>query len=381
MIEVQQLTKKFGPVCALRDVSFDVDEGQILGFLGPNGAGKSTTMRILTGYLAGDSGRVRVGGYDVQRSSREVRSLTGYLPEGVPVYPEMRVTEYLKFRARIKGVPRRKRRSYIDEALELVDIANVKRRVIGTLSRGYRQRVGLADALLAKPAVLVLDEPTVGLDPEQVRQFRTLLRTVGERRTVILSTHILSEVELVCSSVAVIEAGVIVARGTARELRQRVGSSQKIIAEIAGPRREVQAALEGEPGVERVNVAQASGGEGDDASMPDASRPDTSRPDTSRPDTAAGGSEDAAGESELGKPDTGGPDAGDTDGGARAAKRGGYRRYEIYSLGAEDLREAVFRRVTSAKWGLRHLSQEEVPLEDIFVALVKKFKATEGAGA
>ena len=174
-----------------------------MGFLGPNGAGKSTMLRILAGFLPGDSGSVRVAGHDVQERSLDVRRVIGYLPEGVPLYPEMRVSEYLRFRARLKGIPAGQRRKQIDRSLEATGVTDVRRRIIGTLSRGYRQRVGLADALLNEPRVLILDEPTVGLDPEQVRQFRSLLREVGRHRTVVLSTHILREVELVCSRVVI----------------------------------------------------------------------------------------------------------------------------------------------------------------------------------
>ena len=231
MIEVDRLSKRFGAVEALQDVSFSVAEGEILGFLGPNGAGKSTTMRILAGFLPGDSGTVRVAGYDVRSDSLSVRRQLGYLPEGVPLYPDMRVKEYMRYRSRIKGIPLRQRQTAIDRALDKTRVTDVRRQIIGTLSRGYRQRVGLADALLAEPRVLILDEPTVGLDPEQVRQFRALLGEVGEDRTVILSTHILSEVELSCSSVVIIRDGSIVARDRAEDLRRRFGSSRRVVAE------------------------------------------------------------------------------------------------------------------------------------------------------
>ena len=263
MIEVSDLSKSFGPVQALDRVSFDVGEGEILGFLGPNGAGKSTTMRILTGFMPGDSGRVRVAGHDVARNSLVVRQATGYLPEGVPVYPEMRVGEYLRYRARLKGIARRARKLAVDEALTTAGVFELARRVIGTLSRGYRQRVGLADALVGKPPVLILDEPTVGLDPEQVRQFRQTLHDVGQDRTVILSTHILSEVELVCSSVAIIQTGRIVARGTAEKLRQRAGASRRVLAEIAGPQDKVRQALEADSRVTGVSVEPVADREGD----------------------------------------------------------------------------------------------------------------------
>jgi ABC-2 type transport system ATP-binding protein len=255
VIEVVHLSKSFGPVRALDDINFRVEEGQILGFLGPNGAGKSTTMRILTGFLPGDSGSARIAGFDVATESIAVRRATGYLPEGVPLYPEMRVNEYLGFRARLKGIPRSERRRHIASALEATGVTEVSRRVIGTLSRGYRQRVGLADALLAEPRVLILDEPTVGLDPEQVRQFRQLLKGVAGRRTVILSTHILSEVEMVCSRVVIIHRGKIVAQDNAARIRQRFGGMERTIAEVAGPPAAIREALGGDPRVVRLGVA------------------------------------------------------------------------------------------------------------------------------
>jgi ABC-2 type transport system ATP-binding protein len=327
MIEVSDLSKSYGPVQALNRVSFEVAEGEILGFLGPNGAGKSTTMRILTGFLPGDSGRVRVAGHDVRTESMAVRQETGYLPEGVPLYPEMRVREYLRFRARLKGVPFRRRRALVDEALSQAGVGDLHRRVIGTLSRGYRQRVGLASALLARPRVLILDEPTVGLDPAQVRQFRSLLREVGADRTVILSTHILSEVELVCSSVAVIERGRIVAHGTAADLRRTAGESQRVVFEVNAPAAEVRRALAEHLGVERVEEEEVRwDGRGD----------------------------------------------------GRGEAAYGYHRYRVDVLERHDLREKICDLVQERRWKLRELTREELPLEDIFVNLVKKFR---GGGA
>lgn len=318
MIEVAALSKSFGPVRALDKVTFTVEQGQILGFLGPNGAGKSTTLRILTGFLPGDSGTVRVGGHDVRSDSLAVRRITGYLPEGVPLYAEMRVHEYLRFRARLKGVARSGRRAAISRALEDAHVDDVERRVIGTLSRGYRQRVGLADALLAKPRVLVLDEPTVGLDPEQVRQFRQLLADVGRDRTVILSTHILSEVEIVCSHVVIINKGKIVARDKAQDLRKKYGSSDRTIAEIAGPDAAVREVLERIPLVTRVLSVPLQPGPG----LP----------------------------------------MGET--------RFGYHRYTLEAAQGDDLREAVYRVVSEKAWVLRDLRRETRSLEDAFVEIV-----------
>ena len=207
MIEVEHLTKYFGQWLAVDDVTFQVDRRQVVGFLGPNGAGKTTTMRILTGYLPASSGSARVAGYDVRSQSLDVRKNIGFLPESVPLYGEMRVEEYVLFRAKLKGVPRKDRAKRVDYCLERCRLKEVRRRLLGTLSKGYRQRVGLADAMVHDPALLILDEPTSGLDPGQIRETLSLIRELGEERTVLLSTHILMEVEAICERVILIAAG------------------------------------------------------------------------------------------------------------------------------------------------------------------------------
>ena len=207
MIEVEHLTKYFGQWLAVDDVTFQVDRRQVVGFLGPNGAGKTTTMRILTGYLPASSGSARVAGYDVRSQSLDVRRNIGFLPESVPLYGEMRVEEYVLFRAKLKGVPRKDRTKRVDYCLERCRLREVRRRLLGTLSKGYRQRVGLADAMVHDPALLILDEPTSGLDPGQIRETLSLIRELGEERTVLLSTHILMEVEAICERVILIASG------------------------------------------------------------------------------------------------------------------------------------------------------------------------------
>jgi ABC-2 type transport system ATP-binding protein len=234
MIEVSNLTKYYGDYAAIQDVSFDVPAGQIVGFLGPNGAGKSTTMRILTGYLAATSGRATIDGLDVFWDSVGVRRRIGYMPENCPLYPEMRVTEYLRFRAGIKGLSGPRRQERIDYVLERCWLTDVRRQLIGTLSKGYRQRVGLADALLAEPPVLILDEPTAGLDPAQIRSTRRLIRELGRQHTILLSTHILPEVELVCDSVIIIHRGRVAAAGPLQELARRAGESEVLAMTVEG---------------------------------------------------------------------------------------------------------------------------------------------------
>ncbi|MCE7893748.1 MAG: ATP-binding cassette domain-containing protein, partial [Sorangiineae bacterium PRO1] len=221
MIEVERLTKDYGTVVAVRDVSFSVGKGEIVGFLGPNGAGKSTTMRILVGFLGATSGRVRVAGHDIVEDSQEARRAIGYMPESAPLYPEMRVREYLAFRAAVKKVARAERKRAVERAMSLAVVTEMADTVIGHLSKGYRQRVGLADALVANPPLLILDEPTAGLDPNQIREVRRLIRELGESHTILLSTHILSEVESTCDRAIVIARGRLVAEGSIDELRAR----------------------------------------------------------------------------------------------------------------------------------------------------------------
>lgn len=216
-IRVERLRKRYGAVEAVAGVSFQVRRGEVVGLLGPNGAGKSTTIRILTGFLPATDGVAAVAGHDVARESLQARRQLGYLPEHVPLYTEMRVDEYLRFRAQLKGVPRAQRRARVGAVIERCWLAEMRHRLIGFLSKGYRQRVGLADALLAEPPILVLDEPTVGLDPNQVRQVRTLIRELGERHTILLSTHILREVEAVCSRAIILARGRLVHDATLAE--------------------------------------------------------------------------------------------------------------------------------------------------------------------
>jgi len=328
VIEVDELSKSYGSNKAVDQISFDVREGEILGFLGPNGAGKSTTLRILAGFLPGDSGRVVVNGCDVGTDSLGVRRSIGYLPEGVPVYPDLRVEEYLRFRAKLKGVPRRNRKRFIDEALEATQTTDRRKQIIGTLSRGYRQRVGLADALLSQPPVLILDEPTVGLDPEQVRQFRQLVRDVGKDRTVILSTHILSEVELICSNVVIIAGGRIVAKDSADRLRGVVGSRVSLLVEIDGPKDAVHAALRSIDSVQNVDVERAS--DDDEVRLE-------------------------------------GVDAS----GKASSAASSYFRYRVLAGDGMAVAEEIWARVSSKGWKLRLLEREVLSMEDVFLDFVQ----------
>ncbi|WP_165071619.1 ABC transporter ATP-binding protein [Paludisphaera rhizosphaerae] len=256
MIEVQRLSKSYGALRALDQVSFALGRGEIAGLLGPNGAGKTTTMRILTTFLAPTSGRAAVGGHDVLDEPLAVRRSIGYLPENVPLYPEMRVRELLTFRAKLKDVPRSERRRAVSSAIARCGLGEVERRPIGKLSRGFRQRVGLADAIVHSPPVLILDEPTAGMDPIQVREVRALIRELAERHTVLLSTHIMSEVEAVCDRVVIIARGRIALDGRLSELR----GGDALRVEARGPADLIRKALATVPGVASVRIESDSDG-------------------------------------------------------------------------------------------------------------------------
>jgi ABC-2 type transport system ATP-binding protein len=247
MIEVRNLTKRYGEFVAVRDISFTASPGQILGFLGPNGAGKTTTMRIITGFMPATSGTVKVAGYDIFDDSYEVRKRIGYLPENPPLYSDMTVTGYLRFVGRIRGISRAELNDSVDRVLRKCGLTEVTTRVIGHLSKGFRQRVGLAQALVHNPNVLVLDEPTIGLDPRQIIEIRTLIRELSAERTVILSTHILPEVSQLCQKVVIINAGRIVVEDTLANLTQEMSLEQVFLRYVAD-----------EPAVERAESQEAT---------------------------------------------------------------------------------------------------------------------------
>jgi len=260
MIEVQDLTKRYGPMTAIRDVSFSVAPGQIVGFLGPNGAGKSTTMRILACFMPASSGTAKVAGFDVFSESMEVRRRIGYLPESVPLYTDMRVGPYLDFVAEVKGVPRTARRRRVAEVMDRCMIADVQGWLIGKLSKGYRQRVGLAQALVSDPHVLILDEPTIGLDPKQITEIRSLIKSLAGEHTVILSTHILPEVSMVCSGVVIINKGSIVAQGPIDTLVEQFFPGSRVEVEIAPATPAVVNGLRTIAGVMRVTEQAGADG-------------------------------------------------------------------------------------------------------------------------
>jgi ABC-2 type transport system ATP-binding protein len=309
MIKVENLTKRYAGLTALNNVSFEVNRGEIVGFLGPNGAGKSTTMRILTGFIPASSGRAEVAGLDVFEDSLEVRRHIGYMPENNPLYVDMRVSEYLKFRAKLKGVPRADRKDRIQEVLQMCGLTDVRNRVIGHLSKGYRQRVGMADALLAEPDLLVLDEPTIGLDPVQIRQVRQLIKDLGKRHTILLSSHILPEVEMTCNRVIIIHRGRILASDTPDNLVKTLHAGGLVRVEVRAPGAEVQVKLRSVDGVESVEVE---------------------------------------------------------------AGNDGFVRVTIQPKAGADPREAIFKVVAANGWTLRELSRTRTTLEDIFVQITSE---------
>ena len=260
MIEVQGLTKRYGRTTAVEDLNFTVVKGEILGFLGPNGAGKTTTMRVLTGYLPPTLGKVTVAGYDVLAEPLEVKRRVGYLPETPPLYSDMRVQEMLGFAGRIKGVPRRQLKQRIQEAAEKAAVTDVLNKIVGHLSKGYRQRVGLAAALIHEPEVLVLDEPTAGLDPKQIIETRKLIQSLSGDHTIILSTHILPEAAHTCNRVMIINAGKLVAEDTPENLTARLQGYETMNLLVEGPEAEVRERLSRVAGVNQVSQSSAGNG-------------------------------------------------------------------------------------------------------------------------
>lgn len=259
MIEVSNLTKRYTGHTAVSNISFTVGKGEIVGLLGSNGAGKSTTMRILSCFLPATSGTVRVAGFDVFTEADEVRRRIGYMPENNPLHPEMRVREFLKFRARLKGLTWKRSRERVDTVTEQCGLTDVSRKIIGQLSKGYRQRVGLADALVHEPELIILDEPTIGLDPKQIRSVRQLIKDLGRNHTVLISTHILPEVEMTCNRVVILHAGKILAADTPENLQKIMSSKSQVIAEIAAPRGDLETCWEEMGEIEHFDLSPSEG--------------------------------------------------------------------------------------------------------------------------
>jgi ABC-2 type transport system ATP-binding protein len=303
MIKVENLTKRYGSVTAVDGISFEVGKGEIVGFLGPNGAGKSTTMKMLSCFLPPSGGRAEIVGFDVFKDSLKARERIGYMPEHVPLYNDMRVIEYLKYRAALKGVRGRRMKERISDVMDLCGLGDVERKLIGNLSKGYRQRVGLADAMVHEPDLLILDEPTIGLDPNQIRQVRELIRNLGRHHTILISTHILPEVELTCSRVLIINKGRIEASDAPQNLRSRLGATGDVRLEVkVSDIENAKKALATITGVKSVTVIE----------------------------------------------------------------EGEWVAFALGVDAGVDPREAIFQAVTERHWPLRELSRERVTLEDVF---------------
>jgi ABC-2 type transport system ATP-binding protein len=309
MIEVENLSKTYSGFRAVQGISFHVNKGEIVGFLGPNGAGKSTTMKVLAGYLPPTDGKIRIAGFDVVDDSIEVRKRIGYMPENVPLYTDMRVNEFLRFRAELKRVPRKKIKERVATVKQLCSLDDVENKIIGTLSKGYRQRVGLADAMVHDPDLLILDEPTIGLDPNQIRAVRDLIKDLGRHHTILLSTHILSEVELTCNRVLVINRGKIEASDTPANLTKLVRGGGSILLEVKAPAADVVSRIEALTDVDDVEVTLES--------------------------------------------------------------EGGWTQAKVFAKPGVDVREEIFGVVRQNNWTLRELARVKATLEEAFVELTQ----------
>ena len=308
MIEVEDLTKHYAGQVAVSGLSFTVNRGEIVGLLGPNGAGKSTTMRILSCFLPATAGTARVAGFDVSKEPDEVRRRIGYMPENNPLHPEMRVREYLKFRARLKGLSGSRCRERVDTVTQQCGLGDVSRKIIAHLSKGYKQRVGLADALVHQPDLIILDEPTIGLDPEQIRSVRQLIKDLANKHTVLISSHILPEVEMTCNRVLIMRAGKILAADTPENLEKRLSRGKQIVAEIAAPLEDLKIFWEQMADIEEFDIAPADGD---------------------------------------------------------------YFRCSLTPLNGVDVRPQIFTAVRDRGWQLRELSRSKYTLEDIYVRVTR----------
>ena len=346
MIKVENLTKRYAGYTAIKDLSFEVERGEIVGFLGPNGAGKSTTMKILSCFLPATSGRATVAGFDVFSQSVEVRNHLGYMPENVPLYTDLRVDEYLEYRAALKGLSGRKLRTRVGEVKELTSLNDVQHKIINTLSKGYRQRVGLADALVADPDLLILDEPTIGLDPNQIRQVRDLIKNLGQRHTILLSTHILPEVEITCSRVIILHKGRIEASDTPANLLGQLRAVSNIRLEADTGADSGIEQLQKVPGIKEVTLEAA----------PPAGAAVPAAPMIAEPLPA-----DSKGKKRNGVPAA--PAA------TAPAVNGNYRGFLLRVEVGADPRAELFRLAVERKWSLRELARRRATLEDVFVEI------------
>lgn len=345
LIEVKNLVKDYGGCLAVDHLSFTVPDGEIIGFLGPNGAGKSTTMNIMTGYLGATDGEVLIDGKNILEEPYEARRLIGYLPEIPPLYLEMTVREYLSFAAELKKLPKKDREEAISEAMELTMLGDVKGRLIKNLSKGYRQRVGLAQAVLGMPPVIILDEPTVGLDPKQIIEIRDLIRSLGKKHTVILSSHILSEVSAVCDHILIISHGRLAANGTPESLENQMAGSQTVVMTVKGSPDEVRSALSSVNGIASMEFSESE-----------------RRPET---ESEAASAETATEQSEPQEPD------GSQDRGCLTSLRLSLSPSQSPDRDSVTIREEIFYALSESRLPILSMQMEKTSLEQVFLELTQ----------
>lgn len=349
MIEINHLVKKYGNHVAVDDLSLKVEKGKIYGFLGPNGAGKSTTMNIVTGYIGATSGEVKVNGYDIFRSPNKAKKCIGYLPEIPPLYMDMTVMEYMEFAAELKKLDKKGRRSMIEEAMETTRITDMSHRLIRNLSKGYRQRVGFAQAILGYPEVIILDEPTVGLDPQQIIEIRELIKELGKKHTVILSSHILTEIQAVCDHVFILAKGKLVASDSTDHLLSLMEKAQEIQMVVKGERAQVEKALEASESIDSIEWEEDTQG----------NVPEKMEEKAQEAETTEYPGEETSEKAEQGE--------GTTE----------FTKFVVRGAANRDIREELFQCLVSQQLIILEMHSIERSLEDVFLALTQKGEVTE----
>ena len=373
MIEISHLTKKYGANVAVNDLNLTLESGNIYGFLGPNGAGKSTTMNIITGYIGASSGEVKINGFDINKNPEEAKKCIGYLPEIPPVYGDMKVQEYLQFVAELKKIDKHNRKADIKQVMDLTKLPDVKDRLIKNLSKGYRQRVGLAQALIGMPEIIILDEPTVGLDPKQIIEIRDLIRSLKEKHTVILSSHILQEISAVCDHVFIISKGNLVASDSMEHLESRMSGAQQLEVTVSGARSDVEQMKE-IPGVKSCEITREISEEVTESDNDETPGTDTEQITLQSEEkaTEADNSETQrvdAEETTQSETDVSGNENPEETSAQKTEKQNGEYHLSILAKENQDIREAVFRYCVAHELVLLELKVNTKTLEDVFLEL------------
>lgn len=373
MIEISHLTKKYGANVAVNDLNLTLESGNIYGFLGPNGAGKSTTMNIITGYIGASSGEVRINGFDINKNPEEAKKCIGYLPEIPPVYGDMKVLEYLQFVAELKKIDKHSRNADIKQVMDLTKLHDVKTRLIKNLSKGYRQRVGLAQALIGMPEIIILDEPTVGLDPKQIIEIRDLILSLKDKHTVILSSHILQEISAVCDHVFIISKGNLVASDSMEHLESRMSGAQQLEVTVSGARSDVEQMKE-IPGVKSCEITREISEEVTESDNDETPGTDTEQITLQSEEkaTEADNSETQrvdAEETTQSETDVSGNENPEETSAQKTEKQNGEYHLSILAKENQDIREAVFRYCVAHELVLLELKVNTKTLEDVFLEL------------